>query len=65
MLTATLAAGVTEVLQSGGYFDIVSGLISTLSTGTSSVLDTTDLDIAGRTGTSSVQRLELLTPAAE
>ena len=52
-----------EVLQDGGYLDRANGLISTVSTGTNSVLETVVaalVDTGGNKGTRSVQVLVLV-----
>ena len=60
-MTDILEAGVsTLLLQAGGYLDSDKGLISTVSTGTRSVLETELLESLGTRGTSSVQELELI-----
>ena len=62
-MTDILEAGVMEVLQDGGYLDRAKGLISTVSTGTNSVLETVVaalVDTGGNKGTRSVQVLVLV-----
>ena len=60
-VTDILEAGVrTLLLQAGGYLESDKGLISTVSTGTRSVLETELLESLGTRGTSSVQELELI-----